>query len=827
MSKYISKEETARLVSSHSLTYEYAPTDWRDGLLLGNGDIGAICYAPGGREWVINKNDVFDGRVYDSDVTPHDKIMEHLEKTGEKYSFFIDKLEKRRDRINRRSITPVILRLCNGNGELGWSAPAFPKITDTLSIYEGEVTSVSDAHFIHSTVKSIVPKGRRVVAIRQEGCSVADWDNKLELYRPYHEELDEPEFISFASGGIAFTQTLPEGKGSYAVAALAVARPHGKERITYELPADFDFSERKPYMTDMRAGKLSAYMMLGGDVDIFVSVVSDYREKNPLESAINEVKEAAELGFEALSEENRKDWQEFWDKCMVDFGEYTEYQHYWLTSMYSLKTAFGTYPMPALSGMLYGPLNATTPGVSAHHYNTDQNIQIPLMPAPVVNHPELIEPYADTFLKNADTLRAYTKRLFGKTGGEGIFVPLVANQNCEELVSGCYRYTMCGSAYTGLILARCWEYTKDERLMREKLYPLLSEFIRFYVNNMLALGEDGLYHLDPTIPPEIFMFTRDDLSTLTMLRSCIKAALDWCEREKCENAETEKWKDVLAHYPSLATREDGSYKGGPDIPDDYFSFGTHQLYPTFPAEEYLGKDDRETARRTIEYIDRDAIERTYSGEHDWHFIHGWSWFLYYGTLARLGEGERVWNKLSDFIRFFAKRNGLFIHNSVIEIASADSERNHNTYKPKDKITADMTKTTSWYGVKCSSPHNHSKELTAPVIEGGSIFIELSTDSFLLSHDGIIRLFPGVPKDFSGAFSSLMARGGVEVSARMEKGRVTEASLTARAPIGVKLLDLGFSVLGVNAESAEEDGKKLLAFNLAAGQTVQIIPKINN
>ena len=822
MNKYISKEETGRLVSSHSMSYEYAPTDWRDGLLLGNGDIGAICYAPGGREWVINKNDVFDGRVYDADVTPHDKIMDYLRENGEKYTHFIDKIEKRRDKINRRSITPVILRLCNGNGELGWSAPAFPKISDTLSLYDGEVSSVSDAHFIHSTVKSIVPYGRRVVAIRQEGCAVADWDNKLELYRPYHEELSEPEFLSFEKGGIAFTQSLPDGIGKYAVAALAVLRPYTTDRITYELPLDFDFSERKPYITDMRAGKLSAFTMLGGDVDIFVSVCSDYRENDPLSAAIAEVKAAAESGFEALYEENISFWHGFWERSMVDFGKYTDYQHYFLTSMYALATAFGTYPMPALSGMLYGPLNATTPGVSAHHYNTDQNIQIPLMPAPQINHPELIEPYADTFIVNADKLRAYTKKLFAKTGGEGIFVPLVANQNCEELTSGSYRYTMCGSAYTGLILARCWEYTGCDGLMRDKLFPLLSEFINFYVYNMMSVGDDGLYHLDPTVPPEIFMFTRDDLSTVSMLRACIKTALKWCEQEKIENEHTERWREVLSKYPSLVTRADGSYKGGPDIPDDYFSFGTHQLYPMFPAEEYLEEAERITARKTLEYIDRDAIERTYSGEHDWHFIHGWSWFLYYGTLSHLGEEQAVFNKLSDFIRFFAKRNGLFIHNSVIVIPSADSERNHNTYKPKDKITADMTKTTSWYGVKCSSPHANSKELTAPVIEGGSIFMQLSLETLLSSFDGIIRLFPGIPEDFSGSFEGLKARGGFTVSARAECGRLKSAEIYSEKAATVKLCDSGISVVGKSCTRSLEYGIKVLSFDISAGEKVEII-----
>ena len=825
MNNFMSKEEIRNLVSSHNITYEYASSDWRDGLLLGNGDMGAIAYAPGGREWVINKNDVFDGRIYDADVTPHDEIMAYLKEKGEKYTYFLDKLEPRRDSISRRSITPLILKLCNGNGELGWSAPAFPKITDTLSIYDGEVSSVSDAHFIHSTVKSIVPPNRRVVAIRQEGCAVADWDNKLEVYRPYHEELDEPEFSSFSKGGIAFTQTLPGGIGKYAAAVLIVPREHSADRVTYTLPKDFSFfDQRKPYITDMKAGRLSAFSYVGGDCDIFVSVTSDYRDENPLEAAIAEVTECAKIGFDRLLEENREFWHSFWEKSMIDFGKYTDYQHYWLTSAYALATAFSVHPMPALSGMLYGPLNATTPGVLSHHYNTDQNIQIPLMPAPVVNHPELIAPYADTFLYNMDKQRAYTKKLFGKTGGKGIFVPLVANQNCEELTSGSYRYTMCGSAYTGLILARCWEYTHDDTLMREKLYPLLCEFINFYVYNMMSIGGDGLYHLDPTVPPEIFMFTRDDLSTISMLKSCILTTLKWCKQENIENEDTRKWEEVLSKYPSLATRLDGSYKGGLDIPDEYFSFGTHQLYPIFPAEEYTDENDRITARKTIEYIDRDAIERTYSGEHDWHFIHGWSWFLYYGTLSHLGEGELVWNKLSDFIRFFAKENGLFIHNSVIEISSAASERNHNTYKPIDKITADMTKTTSWYGVKCSSPNPHSKALTAPVIEGGSIFMQLSTEAFLKSFDGVVRIFSGVPADFSGSFVNLRARGGFFVSARADGGKTVYAEITS--PKSSTLIIKADSGISYSKKGREEikNGEKVLVFEMSPGEILTLTSK---
>ena len=443
--------------------------------------------------------------------------------------------------------------------------------------------------------------------------------------------------------------------------------------------------------------------------------------------------------------------------------------------------------MPALAGMFYGPLNPTSPGVTTHTYNTDQNTQIPVFPSPIINHAEFIEVFADTLIKNSDVMKRHTKRLFAKTGGEGIYIPLSGNQNGEELNPGSYRYTMCGSAYSGLILARAYEYTRDERLMREKYAPLLAEFIRFYVNNMIHLGDDGIYHLDPTVPPEIFRFTRDDLSTLSMLRVCMKVLLEWYGKEGISTEESRHWEQVLKSYPAPSYRRDGSYIGGPDIPDDYFSFGTHQLYPFFPCEEYQDEVGRYHAARTIDYINSDAIERCYSGERDWHFIHGWSWFLYHGTLMHLGRGEKIFDTLHDFIRYFAKSNGLFIHNSLINIPSSASENNHVTFKPKDKLTADMTTSMPWYGTRCTTPNTLSKDMTAPVIEGGAIFLQLASESMLMSYDGIIRLFPYVPEGFTGGFTNFYAKGGIRISAYCENGVITELSLTADEPKEMRVL----------------------------------------
>lgn len=812
-----------KIVRASDRSYEYMSSDWRDGLLQGNGSLAAISYVPGGMEWVINKNDVFDRRTYKpKTVTPHKEMMKLVEDSEDKETFFIDTLEKRSDGYTLRSVTPCILKLFCGNGELGWGAPAFPKIGGSLSLYDGELKLSLDAHFVHSRVKSVIPRNRSVFALRMEGCAVIDWDHKIEIYRPYNDEMELPEWFSDCDGEIAFVQELPEGIGRYAVALKAVTRKPDISRVSYELPHDFDFSALKEYVSPMKRQKLSASLTNKGDVDVFVSVFSDYDTENPLEAAISEVREAASLGYEALEAETREFWHSFWSGSVADFGKYKDIQDYWVFSMYELASSYGKAPMPALSGMLYGPLSPTSPGVTAHNYTSDQNIQIPLLPASIVNHPELVVPLVETFMRNEGAMKEYTKQIFG---GEGIFIPLVSNQNGKELVSGCYRYTMCGSAYVGIVLARTWEYTRDDRLMREKLYPFLEELIRFYVSNMLHLGDDGKYHLDYTVPPEIFKFTKDETATISMLRAYIRTALKWCGIEGINNKETELWQDVLDRFPTLAKRASGSWWGGPDIPEEHFSFGTHILYPFFPSEDYQTEEDREAALATLDYIARDAVERCHAGPSDWHFIHDWSWHLYYSAKAHLGHREEVWEQLFTFLDYFAKPNGLFTHNSIIVKPSSVTEENHRLTKRADDVCADFTNGPSWYGSgKCASPNIYSKNLTAPVIEGNSIFLLRATETLIQSFDGIVRLFPGVPNDFDGEFYNLRAKGGFYVSGKMENGRLTYAEIRAKVDSTLKLELKDDYAISKQGSLTHEFGIDVFNVRLSAGEVLKVTRK---
>ena len=52
-----------------------AGSAWQDGLLVGDGATAALAYAPAHFEWMINRNDIFDSRVFDCDYVPHAEVM--------------------------------------------------------------------------------------------------------------------------------------------------------------------------------------------------------------------------------------------------------------------------------------------------------------------------------------------------------------------------------------------------------------------------------------------------------------------------------------------------------------------------------------------------------------------------------------------------------------------------------------------------------------------------------------------------------------------------------------------------------------------------------
>ncbi len=752
-------DEVEKLIRAQDWHYDYAGRDWRDGMLLGNGNVGVLAFAPEHLEWVINKVDVFDPRVAPTTYLTHAEVMGEVEKMERKNSHFLGQREPTQGHQHDSTLSAAILRL-KFSQVSGWAAPAVPKVSQILSLYDGELEEILDAHAMHTRLKMLVPRNENVFCVRISG-------NKprqalvFELMRPLDERLILPEWNEFENG-IAFRQSFPGGEGAYAVALLAVG-DSGKP-ATAKTAATFSVVQQS------------------GNGDVFVAVRSTYDCADPLAEVEAEVKKAAARGFDDFQAANRAWWHNYWRKGWADFGRYKQVQRYWTFGLYEIASSYGKVPMPGLYGLTYGPLDITTPGLFAQGYTGDQNTQIPALAFFPTNRCEFVEVFADTYLSVAGELRRHTKELFGC---DGIFVPVCMNQLGKEYPVSSYRYTLCGSAYSGLILALAWRFTEDVELLKNKLYPLLRDFVEFYIA-IMRKDDKGIYHLDWSVPPEIFTMTRDDSATISMLRPCLETVIAGSRLLGLDGDKRDKWMDVYAHYPTPAKRPEGGWWGGPDIPLNHKFFGGHQFYPFFPSGAYL---DREAAEKTVEFVCNNAPERLYvdSGG-QWYFSYEWAAFTTTASIIRLGKRDRGWREIERFLEIFGKENGLFAHGATRILPSSVTEENVRN-APLGKRLEDSGGNLCGAHVlegPCGTPNLNAKRFLAPVLEGSSAFVFLATEALLQSHDGTIKLFPCVPADFAGSFRKLRARGGFEVSATMTDGKLADLEIASAKSAKFKL-----------------------------------------
>ena len=100
-------------------------------------------------------------------------------------------------------------------------------------------------------------------------------------------------------------------------------------------------------------------------------------------------------------------------------------------------------------------------------------------------------------------------------------------------------------------------------------------------------------------------------------------------------------------------------------------------------------------------------------------------------------------------------------------------------------------------------------------------MQLSTEAFLKSFDGVLRIFSGVPADFSGSFVNLRARGGFFVSAMAEGGKTKYAEIYS--PKNASLAVKAESGISYSKKGREEIkyGESVIVFDMLAGETLTL------
>ena len=154
-----------------------------------------------------------------------------------------------------------------------------------------------------------------------------------------------------------------------------------------------------------------------------------------------------------------------------------------------------------------------------------------------------------------------------------------------------------------------YDYDGDEAFLRERAWPILLAATEFY-EDFLTLGEDGTFHVIPTVPQEYYYLTRNweknrnSISALSMIRWHLNTTARAAEiLGTARERRVRRWRtiaDNLAPYPTADTPEGPVYV---KVEGEAADHPTGNLVPqTFPVQHTgeINLDTRDGRREMME-----------------------------------------------------------------------------------------------------------------------------------------------------------------------------------------------------------------------------------
>ncbi|MGN1021071.1 MAG: glycosyl hydrolase family 95 catalytic domain-containing protein [Aristaeellaceae bacterium] len=330
-----------------------------------------------------------------------------------------------------------------------------------------------------------------------------------------------------------------------------------------------------------------------------------------------------------------------------------------------------------------------------------------------------------------------------------------------ELVSNAWGYAQpywnrslspcpgCG-AWLALDLMTHYRRTGDGVFLREQALPMLREAAEFFLAYLFGDGEGRLLG-GPSISPENAFVTGEGKAYAsnggTFETSMIRALLEddlaaHAALQLPEDAHQRQARDALARLPMPRALPDGTLaEWAHDLPpkDPQHRHMSH-LVGLYPLRQITPEETPALAEAA-----RESIRRRLDPYDQWEDT-GWARNMLTLYSARLKDGEQALFHLMELRRQLTLPSLLVMH-----------------------------------------PSTRGASSFAPVweLDGNTGVAAAVAEMLLQSRDGMIELLPALPGAWTeGSFAGLMADGPVQVGARWQGGRLTEATLLSPRDVDV-------------------------------------------
>lgn len=397
---------------------------------------------------------------------------------------------------------------------------------------------------------------------------------------------------------------------------------------------------------------------------------------------------------------------------------------------YLLISSCGKYP-PPLQGIWGGGWKPMWIG----GFVWDSNINLAISAATMSNLPECAESYCSYVEHLLPGWRLNATNYLGCRGF------LVSHYNDPE--NGYLTHFgrsfpwMCWAGGAGWNIRPFYEYamlTGDDEMLHRRVYPLYQEMAAFY-EDFLVYGNDGLYHIVPSISPENAVcgtntwLSRDATMDVAIAREVFTLLLEMGDQCGMSREEHRHWLHYLNHLPAYRINEDGALAEwvDPRYPDIYNHRHLSHLYLVFPGSQ-LRKDKGDSRLKEAAKV---ALDKRFA--FDTGSAHG----LIHVALqaARLRDLDKITTNLDRFSRRH------YVYNSLV--TSHDPE--HSVY-------------------------NLDAVLSLP-----RLFMEM----LVYTEPGKLELLPAWPKEYTdGKLEGIRLYGGHVLKLAWKGGKPVRASLQA-------------------------------------------------
>jgi hypothetical protein len=761
-------------VAKYDLVFHSPPEDPMQGIALGNGDVGALCWTQGSKLIIaVNKCDLWDDttirRWTDNDVTKAEtglSTLRHACRVEMDFHYPIFDLFYLTGCDGRLSIADGImtLKVASALGKISLTARVDKRtgllMVDVKKQFDDPVpVEVCLEHF-----------GSRIFA------------------RWYSMQVREP------SAGLA-------GTSSFATATV-MGLTHPVTRGTFAVAATIAGTAA----TYQRRGPHQCTAVINGNAfSLRLAVTSPVKT-----AAVKLACDQLAAFSPALLRTHKAAWKTFWLRSFVETGDrYND--NFWHLAMYYLNACQGgRYPGRFIDG-LWGWNRDFRAWGRYFHWN-QQQLYWGLNAA---GHHDLVRAYLEFRFAGLENAKLDCQEGFGV---EGAFVADVTDQNGFNNDGLQHNHTPV--TQIALEFWRQYQYTGDDDFLKNRAWPYLREAAQFFATRFEKLA-DGKYHAKTATSYEGWRLVRECTTEYACGRALFAAVLQagTAANETCGHED--HWHDLLenlAGYVELELDEsyikDGKYTIGrfrdanvkhpkmlaaavndetgqtvvsrwprktpqttggedifnllaklengltPEMPDDIDSDGDDgafpwsELAPVFPAGVVgLAEQGTELFRTLV------TTTMIYS-------LDGTGWSPVPIVMARLGMAAELQAVLKEYAERWQIYPTGMTHWGVRNNIRAEAALRWRTSKVSDQAKWQECQKDPDQKIPASPswPFRHSS------LESLGVFTGAVNESLLQSHDGVIRIAPALGKTQSARFT-LHAMGGVEVSAEIMGGKI--------------------------------------------------------